>query len=128
MDKFTIIRAFNTLFFQFMDDIIDMNPEQSDILQARIFFQNTKKTNPTLLIKIWKKHVYDPFQQHIDEENIDFFLNRDYQGEVSKIATNEGSIQRFIVQMKTQLQQMDVSSKMKIMKDIKNICYLSKIY
>jgi len=128
MDKNTILRAFNTLFFQFMDEVIDMNPEQLDILQARVFFQTMKKNNPTLLIKVWKKNVYEPFQQQIDEENIDFFLNRDYQVEVSKIVGNEQAIHSFIVKMKSQLVQMDMTCKLKIMNDIKNLCHLSRIY
>ena len=129
MDKNTINRTFNTLFFQLVEDIIKINPDQTDIIRAQLFFQEMKKQNPTLLLKIWKKHVYEPFQEQIDQEDITFFITKEYDGEVSKMnGGNENAIHMFIENMKLQLHQMHEEDSMKIMKEIKMLSQLSAMY
>jgi len=46
-DKSTLLRAFNTQFFDFLKDIMTIFPENQDIKLANTSFETNKKYNPT---------------------------------------------------------------------------------
>ena len=48
VNKSKLLKVFNTHFFEFIDDIIRILPENVDIKSSRILFELTKKANPTL--------------------------------------------------------------------------------
>ena len=77
-DKTTILRAFNTHLFEFLDDIISVFPDNVDIVASKTSLEFTKKANPTLIVKIWYSYVYLPYAEIIDSGNLDFFINKDY--------------------------------------------------
>ena len=43
MDKSTVLKAFNNHFFEFIDDIIGIFPENNDIKTTKTFFEMTKR-------------------------------------------------------------------------------------
>ncbi len=45
-DKSTLSRAFNTLFFDFIKDIINIYPDNKDIAKAQTSFDTIKKNEP----------------------------------------------------------------------------------
>jgi len=78
-DRSTILKTFNSQFFDFMDDLLVVFPDNSEILTARKYFDTIKKANPTAILKAWFTYVYSPYKQVIDEGNISFFFEKDYQ-------------------------------------------------
>jgi hypothetical protein len=76
-DKQTLMRAFNKHFFDFLDDIIVIFPENTDISVARTSFDTIKRANPTAILKVWHKYVYLPYKSVIDSGNIEFFFARE---------------------------------------------------
>ena len=85
MDKKTISKAFNNLFFDFLDDVLVVFPESKEILHAKKSFGLLRTANPTILIKAWKTHVYDKYQEHIDVGDISFFFEKDYSGDLQDV-------------------------------------------
>ena len=58
--KTTILRAFNTHFFEFVDDLVGIFPEKQDIAVARSTFEWFKKANPTLFGGTARQRVTSP--------------------------------------------------------------------
>jgi hypothetical protein len=73
-DKSSILKAFNNHFFEFLDDIIGIFPENNDIREARVTFETFKRGNPTLIIKVWFQYVYTPYASAILSGDISFFI------------------------------------------------------
>lgn len=72
-DKSIVLRSFNNMFFEFLDDIISIFPEIQDIKDTRVALEFFKKANPTSIIKAWDCFVNKPYKSVIDEGDISFF-------------------------------------------------------
>ena len=73
-----ILTTFNDHFIEFVNDIINVFPEDTDILAAKNSFLLIRKANPKMIIKIWNKFVVDKYKDAIDNDDISFFINKDY--------------------------------------------------
>ena len=94
-DKSTLLRAFNSQFFDFLKDIITIFPDNQDIKLANTSFETIKKANPTLILKAWYSYVYYPYRDVIDVGNIEFFFDKDYGSDLS-IVPNASEIMKMI--------------------------------
>jgi|688.fasta_scaffold585683_2 hypothetical protein len=127
-DKSTILRTFNTNFFQFLDELIHLFPEKREIQTAKVGFETIKKSNPTLLAKLWYSHIYCKYKDAIDSNNIDFFLEKDYQTEILNINSNTEEILNFIENIRDPLRNLNAENKNQSMKYIKLLSQLSVMY
>ena len=80
--KTLLLKAFNKQFFDFLEDIITVIPENKDLLISRMYFQTIKSANPTTLIKVWYEYVYKPYADVIKDGDIYFFLHKDYSSDI----------------------------------------------
>ena len=87
-DKSTVLRAFNKLFFEFIDDIISVYPDNVEMLTARESFAMFKKLNPTSIVKVWFSGVYSKYKSEIDEGNLNFFTEKDYSVDLNSSNVN----------------------------------------
>jgi hypothetical protein len=126
-NKTTILRTFNTHFVDFIDDIIKVIPESSDILAAKSFFEITKKANPTLIIKIWFTLIYSPYSTIIDSGDLEFFINKNYAEDLSNIQ-NSKEILKAIDSLRDPIRNMSETNKEHCLKYIQNLCKLSAVY
>jgi len=126
-DKSTILRAFNTLFFEFIDDIIRIIPENKDIQVSRGFFANTKRANPTALLKAWNKYVYGPYVDVIAAGNIDFFFEKNYEADLTAMANAKG-IMSAIDTIREPVKNMSDTNREHTIKYIQNLSTLSTMY
>jgi hypothetical protein len=78
-------RAFNKHFFEFLDEIILIFPENKDIIAAKVYFENFKKMNPSIIIKSWVKFIYLPYSDIINNDNIMYFFFKEYEEEFGDI-------------------------------------------
>ena len=51
-----ILNGFNEHFMAFVSDIINVFPDNTDLVTAKNSFVLIRKANPKLIIKIWKKY------------------------------------------------------------------------
>jgi hypothetical protein len=126
-NKTTVLRSFNTHFFDFIDDIIKVIPENHDILAARSFFEITKKANPTIIVKIWYSLIYYPYASVIDSGDLEFFVNKNYAEDLSNIQ-NSKEILKAIDTLRDPIRNMTEINKQHCLKYIQNLCKLSAIY
>ena len=78
MDKSAILRAFNKLFFEFLDDVISVYPECTEIRATRNALETIRMMNPTSIIRVWYDQVYCRYRSEILDSNVDFFVKKDY--------------------------------------------------
>jgi hypothetical protein len=127
MDKSTVLKAFNNHFFEFIDDIIGIFPENNDIKTTKTFFEMTKKGNATLLIKVWYTYVYKPYAEILDAGNLDFFINKNYSEDMSSL-TNAKDILSSIDKIRNPIKEMSDANKAHSLSYLTNLNKLSNIY
>lgn len=123
----SILPAFNNHFMEFVEDIISIFPEDTDILVAKNSFSLIKKANPKMIIKIWKSFVVEKYRSSIEQGDIGFFIDKDYSSDVSK-AENSDKIIEAINRLRNPIKMMNNSDREKTMKYIQNLTKLSDLY
>jgi hypothetical protein len=117
-------RAFNKHFFEFLDEIILIFPENKDIIAAKVYFENFKKMNPSIIIKSWVKFIYLPYSDIINNDNIMYFFFKEYDEDLSHLK-NKNEILSAIEKLKKPLQELNEENLNKIKQYIKNLNNLS---
>jgi len=125
--KSAILKGFNTLIIDFLDDIATVIPNNEDILTTKVFFENIKKANPTILIKCWVTHVYTPYKDAIDNGDLNYFLNKDYQQDVSVLKNSE-NIVKAINKIREPIKNMSEQNQQMSMQYIQQLSRLSVAY
>src|SRR6056300_821749 len=123
-DKSTVLRAFNKHFFEFIDDIVTILPDEPEIVKAKVSFENIKKMNPTLICKTWFKVVYSPYKEVIDQGDITFFFEKDYASDLSNVP-NAAEIMSIIDKIRMPIKSMDEVNRGHCTKYIQNLSKLS---
>jgi hypothetical protein len=126
-DKPTYMRAFNKHFFEFLDDIISIYPDNQEIISARNSFDTVKRANPTAIVKVWYKFVYIPYKDIIDKGDITFFFEKDYNSDLSHLA-NSNEILDIIDKIRGPVKGMSDVNKQHSVKYLENLCKLSLLY
>lgn len=126
-NKTSILRAFNTHFFEFVDDIIRIFPENVDIQASKKSFDLIKHANPTAIIKAWFKYVYTQYKIVIDNGNIRFFFEKNYKDDLSILA-NANEIMNIIDTLREPIKLMSITNQATTMQYIQNLSKLSELY
>jgi hypothetical protein len=126
-DKSLLLNAFNTQFFDFIEDIEHVFSEDSSIKKAKVAFNLIKKANPVLIIKIWFTYVCMQYEAEINSDNIDFFIEKDYKKDFIYISGSDSIISN-IDKLREPVRNMSKENQEKSFKYIKNLCILSKLY
>lgn len=126
-DKSTILRAFNTLFFDFLDDIIGIVEDAGDIRSAKTSFEMFRKGNPTIIIKVWHTYIYVPYAKVIEAGDLEFFINKDYTGDLSVLA-NSGDVVKTIDKIREPIRNMTETNKAHSLAYIQKLSKLSAVY
>ena len=122
-----ILTAFNDHFVEFLDDIIRVFPDDSDILASKNSASLIRKANPRLIIQIWNSYVVGKYKDMIDAGNIEFFINKDYADDLVH-ADNSKKIVEVIDRLRNPIKMMTLEDQAKTMKYIQNLTKLSAIY
>lgn len=128
MDKSTILQAFNNHFFEFVDDIQSVFPNDTDIMASKTALLTMKKMNPRLLPKMWYEYVVLKYDEQIQNGNISFFLEKDYSDDVSDMGSTANTIISKINILREPIKNMGQENQEKSMKYIKNLNKLAKLY
>ena len=123
----SILKAFCTHLFEFIDDIIRIFPNDLDLKTSRKVLWNLKKVNPKALIVNWKYYVTDPYKTQIYMSNIDFFMNKDYKNDLRDNLEAE-YILNVIERLRPLIRKLGESDQNKTTKYIINLTKLSELY
>jgi hypothetical protein len=126
-DNSLILNAFNTQFFEFIEDIERVITEDSSIKKAKNALILIKKVNPALIIKIWFTYVCSQYETEINNDNIDFFIDKDYKKDFIYINGSDNIISN-IDKLREPVRNMSKENQEKSFRYIKNLCLLSKLY
>jgi hypothetical protein len=123
----SIVSVFNDHFIEFLEDIQTIFPSNADILTAKNSILTIKKMNPAIIIKVWKKYIADIYKEKIDNDDISFFISKDYSGDLGN-AQNPDKIVEIINRLREPVRQMNPTDQIKTMKYLKNLTKLSLLY
>ena len=121
-----ILTAFNDHFFEFLNDVHKVFPEDVDILTAKNALLTVRKANPKMIVKIWKLFIVGKYKSEIEAGNIEFFINKDYSTDVSS-AANSDKIMESINRLREPIKNMSLDNQAKVMKYIQNLTRLSEL-
>jgi hypothetical protein len=126
-DKTTINKAFNKLFFDFLDDIVTIYPDNTSITSARTSFMSFKQMNPSIIVKSWYKFVYLRYADVINKGDVTFFFDKDYNEDL-KNAPGSKEIMKVIDEIRGPIKSMDDTNKEHSANYILKLSKLSEIY
>lgn len=127
MDNINILQLFNNQFFEFIEDIDTIIPNNKDFLNAKNYFINMRKLNPKLIIKIWKVRVTSKYKIQIEQGDIAFFLKKDYADDLNNTDSSELLIAKINL-IKEIINNMEKENQLKCIKYIQNLTKLSELY
>ena len=133
VDKSTLLKAFNGQMEEFLEDIVILFPENRDIKTSKTALVMMKQANPKMLLSVWYRYIYVKYAEQIEEENIDYFLDKDYTQDVAKLDNNSGSgsgssVIESINKLKGPLRELNEENTMKCLQYLKNLNNLSNMY
>jgi hypothetical protein len=126
-DKSLVLQAFNTQFFEFIEDIQVVFSEDNSIKKAKSALVMIKKVNPALIIKIWYTYVFTQYENEIESNNINFFIEKDYKKDFIYVNQSDDIIGN-IDKLREPVRNMSKENQEKSLLYIKNLCILSKLY
>jgi len=125
--KQTIQKAFNDHFAEFMQDIVNVFPDNVDVSTANKSMTLLRKANPKLIIGIWNKYVSLKYATQIDNGEISFFTEKDYQEDTSNLE-NSAQVVSAINRIREPVRMMSPENQQKTMKYIQNLKKLCVLY
>jgi hypothetical protein len=126
-DNSLLMNAFNDHFFEFLEDIESVFVNDSSIKKVKSALTLIKKMNPALIVKIWYKYIVVNYEKEINENNITFFIEKDYKKDLKYIESSD-NIMKNIDYLREPIRNMGKENQDKSFKYIQNLCLLAKIY
>ena len=120
----TILTAFNDHFFEFLNDIQEIFPDDHDLLVSKNSLLLVRKANPKMIVKVWIKYVVGKYKPEIEEGNLDFFINKDYSIDFAN-TNNSDKIIDAIDRFRQPIKNMSEQNKLKSIKYIQNLTKLA---
>lgn len=120
-----LLKVFNNHLVEFLDDVITIFPENTDIQTGRTFIVGIKKVNPRKIIETWKEYINDKYIDEINKGDWDFFINKDYTQDLQYTSSNVVNI---INDVKIQLHHTSSENKKKALKYVQNLCKICNLY
>ena len=127
MDKSHILKTFNDHFIEFIEDIIKVFPENSDLVAIKNSFINFRKLNPKLVIDVFRRYVIDKYSEEIDSNNVEFFINKNYESDFVYSKRSSMIIEK-IDKLREPVRLMSVNDQQNVLKYLKNLKKLSLLY
>ena len=122
----SILNAFNDHFFEFIDDIQEIFPDNYDLLVSKNSLALVRKANPKMIVKIWNAYIVGKYKSEIEAGNLDFFINKDYSSDVAN-ASNSDKIIEAIDRFRDPIKNMSEENKKKSIKYIQNLTKLAAL-
>jgi hypothetical protein len=121
-----ILKAFNNHFMEFVEDIINIFPNNLDLLTTKKSVLLLKKSNPKIIIHVWNEEVNKKYGSQIDEGDISFFIEKDYNEDLEKYDNNK--ISDVIEKLRDTIRNMKKEDLDKSLKYLQNLKKLSLLY
>jgi hypothetical protein len=128
MDKTTILKAFNSQFEEFLEDIELLFPENKDIRTTKTGLMMMRKANPKKMVSVWYRHICIKYEDEIEKENLEYFLTKDYSDDLKMEDGAVDKVMAAIDKLREPLRELNPENTKKCVQYLKNMNQLSKIY
>ena len=122
-----LLTTFNDHLMEFIGDILRVFPNSVDVLATHKTISAIRKMNPKLIIKIWKKYIADKYMTQIENNDISFFVEKDYFEDLTNMGNSEQIVQS-IDRLRDPIKQMTKEDQSKSMKYMYNLSKISVLY
>jgi len=127
IDKPTLSRAFNTLFFDFVNDIISVTTENvTDLVASKHSVEIIKQANPSLLIKLWYSYFWLPYHEMVNRRDIRFICETDVNETLCHVSSKE--VIEIIEKIRKPIRTMTDANKEHSMNFLERLCKLAVMY
>jgi|TARA_B110000114_G_scaffold182579_1_gene222148 hypothetical protein len=127
MDKSQILKGFNDHFVEFVEDIERVFPNDNDISTVKASFIQMRKANPKLVIKAFNEYFLKIYRVEIEDGNINFFINKDYNNDLSVVGDSDYILKKIDV-LREPVKNMNTVDRVKVVKYIQNLSKLCDVY
>jgi len=125
----SIIKAFNSHFLEFLDDVLTVFPTDKNIKTARYYINGVIKINPSIVVKAWYTYCVMPYAKQIETGDWSFFMNKDYKGDLgSSEQYNSEKVLGSIELIRRKASDMSEENQKKLVKYLQNLSKLSIMY
>ena len=129
----SILKAFNNHLLEFTNDMLTIFPDDNDLKTTKIFLQGIIKIKPSAVIKIWKLYIVTPYEKEINNNDFEFFVNKNYMREINNIYDNDSDSNtnemiKTVENFRQMIRKMSDNNKNKSMKYVQNLTKICKIY
>ena len=128
MDKSRILKTFNNHFEEFLEDILRVFPDNKDIITCKQALMAMRKMNPIILISAYKQTVSDPYREQIVNNNIDFFIHKNYNDDIFFTADTSKTVLEKIDLLRKPVGDMCEEDKRCVAKYLNNLLKLCDLY
>jgi len=126
--KSILLKSFYKQLFEFLDDIISIMKDNTELMKSKVYFTTLKQANPTLIIKIWFQYILTPYRDLIEAGNVDYFLEKDYTEDLQYIPYAADVLKIIDTSIRNPIKEMDQVNKEKCVKYIQIISKISDVY
>jgi hypothetical protein len=126
MNNSLVLNTFIKQLDECLEDISNTYNTDNRFVKCKLYFDTIKKSNPKILITLWKKKIMEPYKEQIFANDVTFFLTKDYKGDVNE-NYNE-AIDNAIDDLRNVIRGMSQENISTSMKYIQNLCKLSELY
>jgi hypothetical protein len=110
-----------------VDRIISLFPNNTELRVARKSFETFKTMNVSIIIKVWYQQVYVPYSQQIMLGDLTYFLEKDYQDDLSALS-NVSEIMHTIDSFRHKIRDMNSEDKDVMLNYLQKLTILSNQY
>jgi len=128
MSKNQIIETFNKHLLEFVIDIERVFPNDTDITALRKSLGRTIMMIPKAVIRAFNEHICTVYSNEIEEGNLDFFIDNDYNSKHGNIINNNNMIIKKINELRQPVRNMADNDKAKVIQYLKNLKKLTDLY
>lgn len=124
-----IMRAFNQHLKDFVDDIQRLFPENVKVRAFKNSVETFIKMNPKKVIELWYHKITMKYSSEIMNEEIDFFLNKDYSQDVKEVEGTGINVSIDLVEeLRGPIRDMNEEDRKMAVKYVKEMTQLSTLY
>jgi len=128
MDKSQLLTIFNKQFKEFVEDISRVFPNNKDISTLKSSIGHILMITPKTVYKGYKKHVIDQYREQIEAGDINFFIDKDYASDLTKIGSGNNAILEKIDCLRGPVRDMNPTEQTNVIKYMQNMMKIADLY
>ena len=127
MEKTQILKAFNDHFTEFVQDIRQAFPDDTELATLEEALAKFRKANPRLVLAVFKDSVVGKYRTEVNRGDIEFFISKDYKTDVQNSSSSSVILEK-IDALREPIRQMPEEDQGKVIKYLQNLCKLCDLY